>query len=100
MIDLLKKTMFAGIGLAAMSKEKVEHWAKDFAKSAELSAEKGEEFVSEVVGKSESMRQELETTVAKLVDDALEKAHVANQRDLEALTARVAELEAKLAEKS
>lgn len=95
MFDLIKKTMLAGVGLAVMSKEKAEAAAKEIAESAKLSSEKGQEFVDEVVGKSEKMRKDFEEIVAKAVSDALKKADVANRDDLAALNKRVDDLEAK-----
>ena len=79
MFDLIKKAMFTGLGLAVMSKEKAEAMAKEIAESAKLSTEKGQEFVDEVVGKSEKMRQEFEESVQRAVNDALKRtARLAN----------------------
>ncbi len=96
MFDLVKKAMFAGIGLAVMSKEKVEELARDIAKSAELSSDKGQEFVQEVVGRSQKAREELEAMVNNAVKEALSRAEVASRSDIAALEKRLARIESKL----
>ena len=95
MFDLIKKTMLAGVGLAVMSKEKAEAAAKEIAESAKLSSEKGQEFVDEVVGKSEKMRKDFEEMIAKAVNEALKKADLPSRDDVAALNKRVDDLEAK-----
>ena len=96
MFDLVKKAMFAGIGLAVMSKEKVEELAREIANSAELSSDKGQEFVQEVVGRSQKAREELEAMVNNAVKEALSKAEVASRADIAALEQRLAQIESKL----
>ncbi len=93
MFDLIKKTMLMGVGLAVMSKEKAEAMAKDIAENAKLSSEKGQEFVDEVVGKSEKMRQELEETVQRIVNESLKRTDLPTRDDLAQLRARIDELE-------
>lgn len=95
MFDLIKKTMLAGVGLAVMSKEKAEAAAKEIAESAKLSSEKGQEFIDEVVGKSEKMRKDFEEMIAKAVNEALKRADLPSRDDLAALNQRVDDLEGK-----
>lgn len=97
MFDLIKKTMLTGVGLAVMSKEKAEAMAREIAEAAKLSSEKGQEFVDEVVGKSEKMRKELEETVQRVVNDTLKRTDLPTRDDLAQLQARINELERNLA---
>ena len=96
MFDLVKKAMLTGVGLAVMSKEKVEEMARDLAESAKLSSEKGQEFVDEVVGRSEKIRAELEDMVQQAVKDALKKADLPSREDLAGLQQRLEKIESKL----
>jgi polyhydroxyalkanoate synthesis regulator phasin len=93
MIDLLKKTLLAGVGLTLLTKDKVEELAREMAKSAQLSREKGEEFVEEAVARAEKGRADLEATVQRLVREALAKADVPTREDYARLAARVERLE-------
>ena len=71
MFELIKKTLLAGVGLAVMSKERAESLAREIAETAKLSSEKGQEFVNEVVGRSEKLRKELEQTIERVVSETL-----------------------------
>ncbi|MBU0618468.1 MAG: phasin family protein, partial [Planctomycetes bacterium] len=97
MFDLIKKTMLMGVGLAVMSKEKAEAMAREIADTAKLSSEKGQEFVDEVVGKSEKMRQELEETVQRVVNENLKRTNLPTRDDIAHLEAKIDELDQKVA---
>ncbi len=98
MFELIKKTLLAGIGLGLMTRDKVEEVARDLAKSANLSAEKGQEFVDEAVNRAKKSRAELEATFQRVVTDMLRKAEVPTREDVTRLTARIEQLERRLAE--
>ena len=44
MFDLIKKTMLTGVGLAAMTKDKVEELAKELSKKGKLSEKEGKDL--------------------------------------------------------
>ena len=100
MFDLIKKTLLTGVGLAVMSKERAEAMARDIAEAAKLSTEKGQEFVDEVVGRSEKMRKELEETVQRIVNESLKRTELPTRDDLAQLRARIDKLERTVASKS
>jgi polyhydroxyalkanoate synthesis regulator phasin len=96
MFDLIKKTMLTGIGLSLMTKDKVEAFARDMASAAQLPAEKGQQLVDEAIKRAEEGRRDLDQTVQKIVQDALQAADVPTRAQYDALQARVAVLEQKL----
>lgn len=100
MTDLIKKTLLMGVGLAALTKDKVEELAREVAHNAKLSSDKGQEFVDTVVDRAERARADLEARVQRLVQENLKKAHVPTHDDLAALQTRVEQLELRLAAKS
>ena len=100
MIDVIKKTMLLGVGLAAMTKDKVEEYARDLADNAKLSSEKGKQFVDEVVQRAEKAREDLESTVRCAVNDQIKKSDLLTRDDIAKLTERIEQLEQKLASKS
>ena len=97
MIDLLKKTLLTGVGLGLMTKDKVEEVAREIAKAANLSSDKGQEFVDEAVARAKKGRADLEATVQKFVKESLRKANLPTQDDMAALTARLDRIEQTLA---
>lgn len=99
MIDLLKKTLLAGVGVTLMTKDKVEEMAREIAEAAQLSTDKGQEFVNEAVARAQKGRQDLEATVQRVVQDTLKAAHLPTRDDLSALAARIEQLEQRCGEK-
>ena len=100
MIEALKKTLLAGVGLTLMTKDKVEEVAQEIAKAANLSADKGQAFVDEAVARAKKGRAELDATIQRTVQDTLKKTNLATRDDVAALTARLEKLEQALADKS
>ena len=100
MIDLLKKTLLTGIGLTLMTKDKAEEIARELAKSANLSADKGQELVNEAVARAKKGREELDATVQRIVRETLQKANLATRDDMTQLAARLEKIEQTLGSKS
>ena len=101
MKDLVKKALLLGIGLAAITEEKLREFVAELESKGELSKEEGKSLVKELLAEREKQRKELERRIAEEVERALTKAGVASRREVEELSKRVEELErtvAKLAE--
>ena len=82
MLDILKKTMFAGIGLALKTKSEAEEIAREFAKKAEMSENDGKGFVGDFLKRYDDSRQKFEEKVETVVKDVLNKAHLATKDEL------------------
>jgi polyhydroxyalkanoate synthesis regulator phasin len=96
MIELIKKAMFTGIGLAALTKDKVEELAKDFIEQGKMSEKEGEKLVDDIMKRSRESQQELTEQVEKLVQEALEKMNLAKMSDMELLQDEIAELKKRI----
>lgn len=96
MIDQIKKTMLTGLGLALMTKDKVEELGRDLAEQAKLGEGEGREFVDNLMKQSENARGEFESRVNTLVKKAVEGLNMVHKDELAKLQARVDELEAEL----
>ena len=99
MIDLIKKIMFSGVGMALMTKEKVEELGKDIIEKGKLSEKEGREFLDELMTKSEDAKKEMEAKTDKLVKDSLKKMNLASRDDLQKLEKRLKKLSKALAAK-
>jgi polyhydroxyalkanoate synthesis regulator phasin len=96
MIDLIKKTVMAGIGATVVTKEKIEAAMQDWVKQGKVSTEEARQFASRM---AEDGRKEWETTSKELserIRDLLTKADYARRTEVTALEARVKALEAKV----
>jgi polyhydroxyalkanoate synthesis regulator phasin len=96
LFDTLKKTLYAGVGMAFLTRDKIEDMAKKLAEEAKLGETEGRKFIDEFLKKSEDAKTSLQRAVDAGVTSALERMNVARDRDLKALEARVKALEARL----
>jgi len=98
MVEMLKKSIFATIGIALMTREKAEEIAKKVASEARLSESEGKLFVDELLKRADDTRKTLEKTVAQHVESALKRVNIVPRSDFDALELRVSLLEDKSAQ--
>ncbi|WP_165075930.1 phasin family protein [Paludisphaera rhizosphaerae] len=96
MIDLIKRTMLTGLGLAVMTKDKVEELGRDLAEQAKLGESEGREFVDNLMKQSETARNEFETRVNALVKKAVEGLNLVHKDEVAKLQGRIDALEDEL----
>ena len=96
MIDLIKKTLLTGVGLAVMTKDKVEELGRDLVSQAKLSEAEGREFVDNLVQQSETARSEFETRINSVVKKTIEGLNLVHKDEVAKLQQRIEALEAEL----
>lgn len=97
MIDLIKKTLLAGIGATIITKEKVEEAMQDYIRQGKVSAGDARIMADKI---AEQGRKEFEEMSAELVaklKELAEKADITQKARIDALEARVRKLEQALA---
>jgi polyhydroxyalkanoate synthesis regulator phasin len=93
MLDIVRKTLLLGIGLAAMTRDKIEEVAKKIAEEDKLSEEEGRKLAEDLLNQSDEARKNLKEQVEKFVDNTLDKLKSQSRKDLQNLEERVAKLE-------
>ncbi len=93
MVELLKKSVYATIGIALMTREKAEEIGKKVAEEARLSENEGKQFVDELVSRADETRSAFEKTVAKQVEATLHNINLPTRSEVEALELRLRKLE-------
>ncbi len=92
MIDLLKKTFLTGVGVAALTKEKIEELAKDFVEKGKITEQEGRALVDDLVTRSDESRLEFQKQIEEKVQAVLAKMNLAKQSEVDALKEEVTEL--------
>ncbi|WP_457575627.1 phasin family protein [Desulfomarina sp.] len=92
MIDLVKKAMLTGIGVASLTKDKIEDIAKEFAQKGKLSEQEGEKLVREMVTKTEESKEELKKQINTMIETTLAKTQFVRAADIEELHGEIASL--------
>jgi polyhydroxyalkanoate synthesis regulator phasin len=91
MIDLIKKTFYTGLGVVALTKEKIEELADELVEKGKLSESDVKKFVDEMCEKSESAKEQLKNHVEKVTEDTLKKMKLVTKDDLDALEKRLSD---------
>ncbi len=100
MLDVLKRTALMGVGLAFMTKERLEDVARDVSEKAKLSEEDGRRFLEDLKQKSTEARKGMEARIAETIKSMLRKMEVPSGQMVADLEARVAALEEELARRN
>ena len=95
--DTLKKTLYAGVGLAFFTRDKLEELGKRVAEEANLTEADAKKFIDEVIRKSEDAKAAFDKAVNTGVAATLEKLDIPRRSDLKALEDRVKALESRAA---
>jgi len=94
MLDAIHKMFLAGVGLAAMTKDKIDEHVKELVEKGKLTEKEGRELAEDVLKKSKQAKDDLEKQVEKQVQQTLQTLQIASKEDVEKLEARIEKLEA------
>ena len=97
MIDLIKKSLLAGVGAAVITKEKVEQAIEGFVKEGKVSAADARIMAEKIAEQGRREFDEVSSKLASRLRDALAAAEGSTQDRIAALEQRVRVLEEKLA---
>ncbi len=100
MSDLITKAVYASVGLAYMTKERVQEMGKKVAADAKLSEAEGKKFLDELQKKADEARSSTREMVGKQVSAALEHLDVPTRKEIDELKKRIAALEEALDKKA
>ncbi len=94
MIDLFKKTVLAAVGATVVTKEKVEEVLDEYVQKGKLNAEEAEAMAERITASGKKEFEETSENLRKVFEDFMHRANFATQTEFEALSTRVALLEA------
>jgi len=93
MLDAIHKMLLAGVGLAAMTKDKIDEHIKELVEKGKLSEKEGRELAEDMLKKSKQAKEDLEKQVEKQVQQTLQALQIVSKEDVEKLEARIEKLE-------
>jgi len=96
MLDLIKKTVLAGIGATVITKEKVEVLLNEYVEKGKLSAQDAKNLSERIVADGKHEFEQVKHDLSGRFQELLEKSKLATRDELTALEKRLATLEAKL----
>ena len=96
MIELVKKSMLAGLGLAVVTKDKVLESLHELVEKGNLSKEEAAAMSEKIVAAGEAETEKAKVEASQLFNQLLQRANVVTKDQYDALAARVTELEGRL----
>jgi polyhydroxyalkanoate synthesis regulator phasin len=97
MIDLIKKSLLAGVGAALVTKEKVEEALGDFVREGKLSTADARVVAEKIAEQGRREFEELTANLGARLREVAARSDAATQSRIAALEQRVRVLEEKLA---
>jgi polyhydroxyalkanoate synthesis regulator phasin len=92
MNDLIRKVVLTGIGLAALTKEKIEEVVKEVVEKGKLSEKEGKEFIDELLKKSEGAKEKVEGQIEKALQATLRKMNLVTRDEFSKLEKQLKQL--------
>src|SRR5271155_4434470 len=96
MVDLIKKALYTGVGLAVLTKEKAEELVKDLTQQAKLSEQEGKELFEGLLKQSEQARNDFQAKIDEAVLTVVKRLNLATKDEVASLKAKVEELSSKI----
>ncbi len=93
MKELMKNVVYAGVGAAFLTKEKIEELNRELVEKGKMTQEEGKKFVEELIKKSENAKDQLELWISQRVEDRIRQLNLATRDELADLKRQVEELQ-------
>ena len=92
MKELLQNIMYAGIGAATLTREKLEELQDELIEKGKMSRDEGKQFVDELKSKSEKAREQMDQWIAGRVEEQVKRLNLAGKDEIAELQRKVDEL--------
>jgi len=96
MIELIGKTLLAGVGVLSLSQKKAEELLKEMKDQMNISEDEGRKILKKLESLAEENRAKLEQTVETEVKKAFERLGLVTKTELSALKSKITKLDKRL----
>jgi polyhydroxyalkanoate synthesis regulator phasin len=96
MEDLFKKFLYTGVGLVALTAEKIQKTVDRLVSEDKLTTDEGKKIVDEFVKNTQTKKEEFETQLRSITEKVIRSFDFATAHELNELKKRVEALEAKM----
>jgi len=97
MLEQLKKNMFIGIGLMAMTQSKIREFGKKLAEDSKLSESEGENLVKDLLTQADDMKKYFEKNFSNIVEEKMKSVKLPCNAGFEKMQNEINELKETLA---
>jgi polyhydroxyalkanoate synthesis regulator phasin len=98
MLNIIRKSMLTGIGLALIAKDEVEDLAKELVNKGKMSEKEGTKFLEDLQKRYDETQKMLEEKVQSAVKEFMKKADVVTGDELKGLKKEIRDLKKAISE--
>ena len=100
MDDLFKKFLYTGVGIVSTTAETLQKSVDEWIDKGSISKDEGKKIIEDFISEAGYKKEAYEGKVMDFVEKAKSKIDLPSREEIESLNARIADLEAKLANQS
>ena len=93
MKDLLKNVVYAGVGAAFLTRDKIEEVRGELVNKGKITKDEGKEFVDDLIKRTESAKDQLELWLTRRVEDRVKQLNLATTDEVADLRRKIEELQ-------
>ena len=93
MKDLLKNVIYAGVGAAFLTRDKIEEVRGELVEKGKMTKDEGKDFVDDLIKGSESAKDQLELWLTRQVEDRVNQLNLATTDEVADLRRQIEELQ-------
>jgi polyhydroxyalkanoate synthesis regulator phasin len=97
MLEQLKKDMFIGIGLMAMTKDRIMEFGKKLAEDSKLSEDEGKKLVDDLLTQADDMKKYFEKNFSRIVEEKMKNVKLPCNEGFEKMGKEINEMKETLA---
>jgi poly(hydroxyalkanoate) granule-associated protein len=98
LLDAVRKVLLASVGAVALAQDEVEDFVSKLVDRGEIAEKDGRSLVRDMVEKRKKQTAKAEQELDQRIEELLHRMNVPSKGDIEALSAKVTELSAKVDE--
>lgn len=95
---MLKQMLYAGIGLAAVTKEKAEEVIAELIKRGEMSKEEGKDMLNTLINRMQEESEKLKQKINEQVENTISSMNLVRKSELDEVLEKLTTLEKRLEE--
>lgn len=96
MLDLLKKTYLMGLGLASLTRERIEEFVEELVRRGEVAEKDRRQVLDDLIQRAREEQKRISETIREMVGKVIQEMGVPTRKEYEALLKRVEALENRL----
>ena len=89
MTDIFEKTLYLGLGIISMTKDKAEEIIGELVEKGKMSEDQSAKAVKDLMNRAEKERKALDNRLNESIEKAIKRMHLATRNDIEEINKKL-----------